>query len=66
LPEELRPVSKSLYRAVRGGLMHRYEARVIVVDGDAVGIAIAWRGERHVIDRDRVYLSAERLVADLR
>jgi hypothetical protein len=48
LPDEWQPVARTLYDALRNGLVHNYDAMNIWIDGEAIGFEFAWRGERHL------------------
>ncbi len=66
LPEQWRPVAKSLYGALRNGLIHHYDPKVIVVDERRIELAISWRNEPHLSLRaGRLYLNVQQLAADL-
>jgi hypothetical protein len=52
LPPDWRPVARTLYDALRNGLIHRYEARVIATPGDDTAFQIAWTGSRHLTFTD--------------
>ncbi len=52
LPLEWRPVSKSLYDALRNGLAHRYTMKTIVLRRRQIGLGISWRQVEHLTFRD--------------
>ena len=41
-------IAKTLYNALRNGLVHRYDAKDIQLDGRIVEIAIAWKEHQHL------------------
>ena len=41
-------ISKTIYNALRNGLVHSYEAQDIEFNGSRVGLAIAWRETSHL------------------
>jgi len=41
-------VARTIYNALRNGLVHSYEAQDIEFDGSSVGLAIAWRETPHL------------------
>ena len=41
-------IAKTLYDALRNGLVHRYDAKDIKLDGRIVEIAIAWKEHQHL------------------
>ena len=45
-------VAKTLYDALRNGLVHRYRAKDIKVDGKTVEIDIAWKKGQHLTVRE--------------
>lgn len=45
-PYEL--ISKTLYEALRNGLVHGYDTKEIVFDGTSIGLMIAWKETRHL------------------
>lgn len=67
VPARWRAIGRSLYDALRNGLVHRYEVKLLMVGGEEVEVSISWRERRHLsVEGARLYLDAERLVADLR
>ena len=67
LPQQWRPVAKSLYGALRNGLVHHYDPKLIVVDGRAVELVISWRQQPHLsLQGGRLYLNVQQMAADLR
>jgi hypothetical protein len=71
LPDEWEPVADILYDALRNGLVHGYDAKLIVAGGSRIGFAIGWRGSsRHMQfttrDRDVLYVDGPSLVHALR
>ncbi len=69
VPDEWRPVAKSLYAALRDGLVHGYDAKDILVDGRRVEITISWREEPHLTfspDRQMLYVNVQQMASDLR
>jgi len=67
LPDEWKPLAKSLYDALRNGLVHAYETKRISVDGREIELLVSWRGRRHLsLDTGRVYLNVPRMADDLR
>jgi hypothetical protein len=45
-------VAKTIYNALRNGLVHSYEAQDIQFNGSCVGLAIAWRETPHLSLRE--------------
>lgn len=69
LPREWRPVRRSLYDALRNGIVHGYATKTLRVDGSPVGIGVSWRDHPHLsLDpaRRTVFLNVETMAADLR
>jgi len=67
LPAPWRPVAKSLYEALRNGLVHHYDPKVIVVDGRRIELCISWRERPHLsLQGARVYLNVQQMAVDLR
>ncbi len=57
---------KSLYGALRNGLIHHYDPKLIVVDGHRIELGISWRREPHLSLRDgRLYLNVQQMATDL-
>jgi hypothetical protein len=71
LPDGWKPAASVLYDAVRNGLLHGYEPKVVMGDGAGVGFAIGWHGSVGHMEftteaRDVLYVSAPSLVRSLR
>ena len=67
LPATWRPVAKSLYDALRNGLVHHYDPKLIVVDGQRIELCISWRERPHLsIEGARFNLNVQRMAVDLR
>lgn len=59
-------MAKSLYEALRNGLIHHYDPKSIVVDGQRIELAISWRREPHLSLRgSRLYLNVQQMAIDL-
>ena len=41
-------ISKTLYEALRNGLVHGYDTKEIVFDGTSIGLMIAWKDTPHL------------------
>jgi hypothetical protein len=68
LPEDWRPVGKSLYNALRNGLAHFYETKDISLNGQRVTLALSWRKHRHLSlsdDQRTLYLNVRTMARDL-
>ena len=66
LPEPWPAVAKSLYDALRNGLVHTYSPKVIEV-GDGVRLAISWKAHTHLSwEKDHLVLRVPDLVDGLR
>jgi hypothetical protein len=68
LPDAWKPAASVLYDALRNGLLHGYEPKIVMRDGAAVGFAIGWRssvGHMQFTNeaRDAFYVCAPSLVA---
>jgi hypothetical protein len=67
LPVQWRPVAKSLYGALRNGLVHHYDPKLIVVDDRRVELCLSWRERPHLsLEGARLYLNVQRMADDLR
>jgi hypothetical protein len=71
LPDEWKPVSDILYDALRNGLIHVYDAKIVIDAGAPVGFTIGWAGDsRHMQlvsdDPKLLYVNAPSLARDLR
>ncbi len=67
LPFRWQPVAKSLYHALRNGLVHHYDPKQIIVDGRRVECFVSWRERPHLSLEDaRVYLNVQQMAIDLR
>ena len=47
-PGPYQKIAKTIYGVLRNGLVHRYDAADIKVDGKTVRITIAWKEHRHL------------------
>lgn len=71
LPKEWGPVATILYDALRHGLVHGYDPKIVVAKGARVGFAIGWFDEdphMHFLTEDRtiLYIAVPSLVRSLR
>lgn len=48
LPSEWRPVAKSLYEAIRHGLIHTYDTRLICIGPRELEVIISWGQKPHL------------------
>ena len=51
---QMQVIAKTLYNALRNGLMHEYDAKVIRFNGMQVHLGIAWKKTKHlsIIEKD--------------
>ena len=67
LPAQWQPVAKSLFAALRNGLVHHWQAKRIVFEGGAIQLYISWRDHPHLEFADGcLYLNVPHMAADLR
>jgi hypothetical protein len=70
LPDPWKPAAPTVYDALRHGLLHAYQAQIVMVDGEQFGFAIAWGGTRHFTlaaeDPRLLVIVAPQLLEDLR
>src|SRR3569832_725611 len=48
LPHEWRPVAKTLYKAIRNGLVHTYDTRLICLGTRELEVIISWGQKPHL------------------
>lgn len=68
LPQEWKMVGKTIYDAVRNGLVHSYETKNIVLNGSKIVIAISRKDRPHLTfstDKKYLYLNVQQLAQDL-
>jgi len=67
LPPRWRPVSESLYGALRNGLVHGYEPKVIDLGAQRVKLALSWRERPHLSFSDEwLCLNVQEMARELR
>ena len=68
LPQEWKEVGKTIYDAVRNGLVHSYETKDIMVNGSKIVVAISRKDRPHLTfstDKKYLYLNVRQLAQDL-
>jgi len=69
LPAEWQPVGRSLYRALRDGIVHGYDTMFIVVGSRRVEIVVSWKLYAHLSFGNggaHIYLNVEKMAEDLK
>jgi hypothetical protein len=69
LPQEWRPVGRSLYDALRNGIVHGYSTKTLLVEGRRVEIGVSWRDHPHLsfdAVRQTLFLNVTTMAAELR
>ncbi len=69
LPDLWRPIAKTLYNAIRNGIIHTYETKTIILDSRRLDIAVSWRAKPHLHLSARgteVYVNVSQLSQDLK
>jgi len=69
LPDKWRPIAKSLYGAIRHGLVHSYDTQLISIGGRELDIIISWGQKAHLhvsTDEKRIYVNIQNLASDFR
>jgi hypothetical protein len=68
LPSSWKLVARSLYDALRNGIVHGYATKALIVNGQRLELSISWREHRH-LSFDAVggilYLNVQQMAADL-
>jgi hypothetical protein len=69
LPNEWRPVAKSLYEAIRHGLVHTYDTRLICIGPRELEVIISWGQKPHLRlseNGKQVYINIRQLSQDFK
>ncbi len=48
LPDQWKPVARSLYDAIRDGIVHLYETKTIVLGSTHLNLVISWKAKPHL------------------
>ena len=68
LPQEWKAVGKTIYYAVRNGLVHSYETKDIMLNGREIVVVISRKDKPHLTfstDKKYLYLNVRQLAQDL-
>jgi hypothetical protein len=69
LPDLWKPVAKTLYDAIRDGIVHVYDTKTIIVGSTHLNVVISWRAKPHLhvsATRTDVYVNIRQLSQDLK
>ena len=69
LPAELHPIAKSLYEAIRHGIVHTYDTQLICVGPRELDVTISWGQKPHLhlsADEKHIYVNIKNLSRDFR
>lgn len=69
LPDLWKPVAKTLYDAIRDGIVHVYETKTIIIDSRRLNVVISWRAKPHLhvsATGADVYMNIRQLSQDLK
>jgi hypothetical protein len=69
LPDLWKPLAKTLYDAIRNGIVHTYETKTIILGSKHLDIGISWRVKPHLHLSARgteVYVNVSQLSQDLK
>ena len=69
LPSEWRPVAKPLYEAIRHGLVHTYDTRLICIGSRELEVIISWGQRPHLRpsrDGKQLYINIKNLSGDFK
>jgi hypothetical protein len=69
LPKEWRPVAKTLYEAIRHGLVHTYDTRLVCVGSREIEVVISWGQKPHLRlsqDGKQIYINIKQLSRDFK
>lgn len=68
LPEKWRPVSQSLFDAIRNGIAHNFQTKPIRIGDSLVDIGISWRQQPHLNfspDKKILYLNIQTMAQQI-
>lgn len=69
LPNVWHPVAKSLYEAIRHGLVHTYDTRLICIGHREIEVIISWGQKPHLglsANRKKIYINIKHLSKDFK
>ncbi len=69
LPDLWKPVARNLYDAIRDGIVHVYETKIIDIESRHVSILISWGAKPHLQlspNQEEIYINIPTLAEDLR
>ena len=69
LPSEWRPVAKSLYEAIRHGIVHSYDTQLICIGSRELDVTISWGQKPHLhlsADEKHIYVNIKNLSMDFK
>jgi hypothetical protein len=69
LPDLWKPVAKTLYDAIRNGIVHTYETKTIILGSRRLDISVSWKAKPHLHLSARgteVYVNVSQLSQDLK
>lgn len=69
LPDCWKPVAGGLYDAIRNGIVHTYETKIIVLGSRRLNVVISWRAKPHMHlspSGEDIYVNVWQLAQDLK
>src|SRR4030067_600266 len=71
LPSDWKPMGRTIYDALRNGLIHSYETKDIIYNGKTIVLCISWGKKRHLSfsadsNTFTIFLNVKTLKTDLR
>ncbi len=69
LPDLWKPVAKTLYDAIRNGIVHIYETKTIILGSRRLDLGISWRAKPHLhlsATGAHIYVNVRQLSQDLK
>ena len=69
VPSEWTPLAGALYRAIRNGIVHLYETKLIRINSEKIDVVISWRMKPHFhlsADGKQLFINVKDLARDFK
>lgn len=69
IPAEWRPLAPVLYEAIRDGIVHLYDTKLIRINSKRIDVVISWRMKPHFhrsADGNQIFINVRNLAADFK
>jgi hypothetical protein len=69
IPTQWRPLAPVLYEAIRDGIVHLYDTKIIRVNSKKIDVVISWRMKPHFhrsADGNQIFVNVRKLASDFK